>query len=178
MIIDTSYFTGPLVIAQLGQPSVVNTVNQYIADGEADLLPRALGISLYEALIAGIEVGSDEVVEDKWTKLIEGETYTSYNGSKYKFAGLENIIPSFVWFHYTRDLITQQAGIGTVQANAENARVVTPDLSRAWNNMIKQVDILWDYLYTNRETYTDYLSTEVDKRFFGNGTGTINQFGI
>lgn len=180
MIIDTSYFTGPLAIAQLGQPAVVSVVNTYIENGENELLPKVLGISLYEALLEGLNVGSDEEVDEKWTKLLEGETYTSGSGRKCQFAGLESIIPAFVYFNYCRDLTTQQAGIGTVQATAENARVVMPNLSPVWNDMIRKLAGLWDYLYTNRDTYTEYISTELDKRAFGYGTslGTINQFGI
>ena len=182
MIIDSTYFTGPLMIASLGSVGVLNTVNDYIENHEPELLSRAIGESLTEALYQAIEdLGSDEELDPKWQKLLTGEVFTARNGRRTTWKGLAPTlkggpIAAYVWFHYNRDISMQTAAIGTVQTQAENSNVISgmQVQSKAWNSMVYDLLVLWEYLATNLTTYTEYVSSERDTRAFG----TINQFGI
>lgn len=182
MIIDSTYFTGPLAIPQISQPAVADTIDQYVALYEPVVLSKALGESLAQALNEAIDsLGSDEELEDRFKVLIEGTTFTGRNGNKYKLAGLApvnttGIIASFVFFQYVRDCAHQTGGIGTVVAQAENAAVITPGhkLSTVWNGMVKNVNILLEYLLTNISTYPELNIQEIEASYFG----TINFFGI
>jgi hypothetical protein len=46
-LIDTSYFIGPLTVAQLGQQSVQNNLNLFISRAEPQFLEAALGYDLW-----------------------------------------------------------------------------------------------------------------------------------
>ena len=87
MFIDSSYFTGPFVIAQLGQQSVIEDLNDFINRYEPNIMQAALGYDFYQAFLAGIEVGSDEEIEPRWNNLLNGVAFTDIYGIKKFFTG-------------------------------------------------------------------------------------------
>lgn len=180
MIIDRTYFTGPLVIPQIGSVPVQDTVDGYIALYEPELLSKAIGESFYSELLAGLDEVSPE---QKWVDIRDGLMFTNFSNRAVKWVGLtpENKIPggpiaSFVWFHYTRDTAAQNSGVGVVSATSENAVVISPTfkLSQAWNCMVKDINVLWEFLNANTDVYTGWNRAYVCYSFFG----TINAFGI
>ena len=90
MFIDQSYFLGPLTVAQLSEPAVVNDLNNYINRFEPIILEAALGYDFYQAFLNGLNVGSDEVIEQRWMDLINGVAFTDLWGIKKKFIGFAN----------------------------------------------------------------------------------------
>lgn len=186
MIIDRTYFTGPLVIPQLGSIPVQDTVDDYISIYEPELLSKALGESLADALNQAIEdlgSGSDEDLDQRWKDLLNGVSFTNTSDRPAKWVGLAPVdkkpggpVAAFVWFHYTRDTAAQNSGVGVVSATAENAVNVSPTfkLSQAWNTMAKQVQVLWQFLNANTDVYPEWVSSEVCYSSFG----TINWAGI
>jgi hypothetical protein len=184
MIIDRSYFTGPLVIPQLGSIPVQDTVDAYITMYEPELLSKVMGESLANALNQAIEdLGSDEDLDQRWKDILDGVSFTNSSSRPSKWVGLAPVnqipggpIAAFVWFHYTRDTAAQNSGVGVVSATAENAVNVSPTfkLSQAWNSMVKDVRVLWQFLNVNTAVYPEWVSSEVCGSYFG----TINAFGI
>ena len=87
MLIDKSYFIGPLSIAQLGHKNVVDNLNNFINTYEPKILQAVLGYDLYEAFIAGIDVGSDENIDQRWLDLLNGVVFTGFTGIKKKWVG-------------------------------------------------------------------------------------------
>lgn len=71
-LIDSSYFVGPLTIAQLGQPGVVNNLNLFINRCEPQILEAALGYDLWQDFITGL---SQSVIDPKWLALRDGVTF-------------------------------------------------------------------------------------------------------
>lgn len=71
-LIDSSYFKGPLTIPQLGQPAVVDSLNDFIQQQEPLFLQAALGYELWEDFVAGLNA---PVIEQKWLDLRDGVTF-------------------------------------------------------------------------------------------------------
>ncbi len=183
MIIDQSYFVGPLSIAQLSQAAVSATVNDYIDLHGNEFLIKALGQSLADAYLAGIDVGSDEVIEQRWLDLKDGILFTNQSELSRKWVGFDsgypfplNPVAGYVWWYLKRDGAIQMAGIGAVQAQAENAVNMSPGqpLSVAWNQMVKDVWVLHEYVLKNVAVYPEFNSSEVCGKTFKK----INAFGI
>jgi len=87
MFIDQSYFTGPLTIAQLGQQTVIDSLNDFINRFEARIMQAALGYDFYQAFLDGLDQGSDEQIESRWSDLLSGCTFTNVSGIKKYFSG-------------------------------------------------------------------------------------------
>jgi len=279
MLLNKSYFLGQLAIAQLGQKAVDDNLNVFINRFEPEILQAALGYDLYEAFMTGIDVGSDESIDQKWLDLMNGCVYTTSSGIKRKwvgFAGNSNtktlvssvpeplfitagetegfpvganyynntalakwnfalefrgiglLKPATEWnpkttggielvdanhktqageiwiIHYLdkkvsttagssvsntrsplaamiyvelmRDTELQKTASGLVKSQSENSVPGNPahQLSEVWNQAIRDINVLWDFLYMNSSTYTQYESTQVDLCYFK----PINAFGI
>lgn len=87
MLIDTSYFTGPLTIAQLGQKAVEDSLNTFINRFEPTIMEAALGYDFYQAFLAGLDVTSDEFIEQRWLDLLNGVAFVNIDSIKKKFSG-------------------------------------------------------------------------------------------
>ncbi len=111
MLIDQSYFSGPLTIAQLGQNSVVNSLDDFIARYEPQVMEAALGYDFYQTFLAGIGVGSDEVTEQRWLNLLQGCTYLDVNGRKKAWIGFAQGTNTSTVIAVQRDDLTIYAGI-------------------------------------------------------------------
>lgn len=71
-LIDKSYFTGSLSIAQLGQAAVVDSLNIFIQRQEPLFLQAALGYELWEDFVAGL---NEMVIDQKWLDLRDGVAF-------------------------------------------------------------------------------------------------------
>lgn len=84
MLINNTYFYGPLQLAQLTEPSNALLLEKFIAIYEPEILRSVLGYTLYNAFIAGLQ---EVVVLDKWTDLLYGKEYTGKNGRLTRWNG-------------------------------------------------------------------------------------------
>lgn len=87
MLIDQSYFVGPLTIAQLGEKSVRDSLQTFIDRWEPIIMEAALGYDFYHAFLDGLDVTSDEVIEQRWLDLLNGVVYTDLSQIKRKWVG-------------------------------------------------------------------------------------------
>lgn len=87
MLIDETYFIGPLKIAQLGQKAVVDGLKDIINRFEPVILEAALGYDFYQAFLDGLNAGSDEAADQRWLDLLNGTSFKNVQGVKKKFAG-------------------------------------------------------------------------------------------
>lgn len=88
-LINSSYFVGPLTIAQLGQQSVLDNLNLFINRAEPQLLEAALGYDLWQDFITGLQ---QPVIDPKWLALRDGVTFKSVSSWPSWFYG-------FTWFN-------------------------------------------------------------------------------
>lgn len=141
MLIDKSYFVGPLTIAQLGQKSVEDDLNNVINYWEPKIMEAALGYDFYQAFLNGLNVGSDEVPEQRWLDLLNGVAFANTSKIKRKwvgFAGGDNV----------QTIVSAQRPPLTIYAG------ITPGFAQN------------DYKYTN-STLADW---NYDLELFGAGT--------
>src|SRR6516225_11589969 len=71
-LIDTSYFKGPIAIAQLGQQAVKNNLQLFINRYEAKLLQACLGYELYQDFIDGL---NQSLIDQKWLDIRDGAIF-------------------------------------------------------------------------------------------------------
>lgn len=141
MFIDESYFKGALTIAQLGKQDVVNRLTDFINSFEPQVLEAALGYDFYQLFIEGLDVGSDEITEQRWLNLLNGVAFTDVNQVRKKWIGFAGGANTQTTIAIQREPLTIYAG-------------TTPGFPTA------------DYQYTN----TDLAAWEYDLESFGVGT--------
>lgn len=175
MIIDKSYFKGDITIAQTEQVQVEEKLNDYIQQYEPEFLLKVLGRDLSTSFNEGIDVGSGEEMEEKWSNILNGANFTYYNHPM-TYKGIETDIARYVFYHYACDLHLQQTGIGTVKTKGQGSAPATPmfKVLKAWNEMANNVRMLWMLLEANAETYPTFNRSYIDKSFFRHQ----NQFGV
>jgi hypothetical protein len=84
MFIDSTYFYGPLMIAEWEKTEVQTNIQQFIDKYEPELLDLLLGYKLFKAFKAGLQ---ELVVPTKWTNLLYGCEYTTRFGNLDKWEG-------------------------------------------------------------------------------------------
>lgn len=160
MIIDSTYFTGNLTIAQLSQPEVRDDLELLIAREEPKYLKLLLGLGFYNAFIDGIDPISG--AEQRWLDLLNGIEY-EYNSRDYEWIGFENDlkqspIANYIYAQYLKNLVETMTGVGTVKPATENGSLAsaTPKIVRAWNEMVEWQKGLIRYLRENRSIYPEW----------------------
>lgn len=183
-LIDFHYFeTGIIRIGQLEQAAVQETVTDCINNHEPEFMDAALGVGFYEAFLTGLAV--TPTPEQRWTDLKVGKIFVDSLGKQQRWVGFAPsdktkvcATAAYIYWYYVRENMIQTGGIGFVQSQPENGSTVNPlqKQSYAWNEMFKQVYVLWEYLYVNREIYPEFDSQYTDEGFFG--SHLQNTFGI
>lgn len=155
-LIDTSYFIGDINIAQLGQRTVINRVEQYIAKYEPVYLLKLLGYAFSKLFNEGREEAEPA---ERWTNLIEGDEYTNEQGITSKWTGFTNDalispIANYVYYWYTRDNASQTTASGEKSDNIKESVNVGPAMKQvhAWNEMVM----------LNRELYSFLINKKID----------------
>lgn len=151
--VNSSYFVGPLTIAQLTEPSVVSNLNYFIAKHADEVIELLLGKPLFDAYVAGM-TGSLPY-DAKWVTL-DGKLYDSTN----KISPAAN----YVYFFYQRNLATETTGTGEKILKAENAISVSnaPKAKLMWNDMVKQNQKLIEFVKANPNDYPEYADPVLD----------------
>ncbi len=169
-LIDKTYFVGKFSIAQVEQKAVNDKLKDLIATYQPQLLKACLGYELYAAFMEGLDVGSDETVDQRWLDLKNGKVFTTTYGKTEEWIGFTNSnklqfspLVSYVYYQWLCDLNTQVAGINTVQSKAENAVIASPAqrMTEAYNQMVLDVRILWEFLNANESTYPEFNMEDV-----------------
>lgn len=152
MLIDLTYFTGEILVAQRSQLEVQEDLNRLINKYEPKVLTDLFGKTMYAAFKSGIEAAEPEA---RWTNL--------KNGVAGEWMGLANdaklsLIANYVYCKYLRKENTQNVGIGTVETKGENSRKIAPidTYVRAWNEMVGWICELHTYILDHASDYPDY----------------------
>lgn len=182
MLIDKSYFIGPLALPQLGQVSVVANLNNFIAWFEPEVLQYAMGYDLYKAFIDGLNVGSNETIEQRWLDLRDGCVFITQMSIKKEFRGFANattkrsIHAGVIYSAMLKDDAVSLTGVGAASPVSENSVDSNPTLkmTTAWFELWTQVNILWELFRAHPTVYTEYQFQQINYNYFR----PINQFGI
>jgi hypothetical protein len=181
VIIDETYFTGNLTIAQLSQMEVRDDLDLLIEREEPKYLKLLLGLRFYNAFIAGISPISG--AEQRWLNLLNGIEY-EYNNREYQWIGFENDlkqspIANYVYTQYLKNLVETMTGVGTVKPATENGSLAfaSPKIVRAWNEMVEWQTGLIRYLRENRSIYPEWRPYSSNYWFLAsNGTLYTNYY--
>jgi hypothetical protein len=170
VIIDYTYFTGNLTIAQLSQSEVVADLNILIEREEPAYLKKLLGLGFYRAFEAGIDPISG--ADQRWLDILQGVEY-EYNGTDYEWIGLENSqkqspIANYIYTKYLEKEVVQSTGIGQVKPATENGSLasITPKVVRAWNEMVDWEYALIRFLHENAAIYPEWKPYSTNYWFF------------
>lgn len=146
LLIDRTYFDGPILLPVANNEE---SIDQAIDLYHNEYLQKVMGLSLYNAFMAGIVsggsgfssgfssgFGGSGVIDDRWDWIINGHSYT-YSGYPYTWRGIRTAIANYVYWHYREDNTTLTATMGEIGSTVENGVIVSPDnkMVRAWNDM-------------------------------------------
>lgn len=84
MLINSSYFFGDILIAQLSDAAVLDKVNWFIDQYEPEYMEGMLGYAAYKKLKEDLDL---PVLPERWSDLLFGKEYT-IGGASYRWDGL------------------------------------------------------------------------------------------
>lgn len=142
-LIDYTYFSRDLFIAQRSQQEVREVIDLYIESRQPELLIKLLGNDLYQEFITGL--GQDPV-EQKWVEL---KSLLINEDLKI------SMIANYVFVSILEDETTENTGIGVVKTEGENSSKASPvyKIVKSWNRMI---DMICEFDKKIRESDFDY----------------------
>lgn len=85
MVIDETYFYGPLTVANLTEENMLAYIRAQVAKYEPEFLQKLLGYELYRDMQAGL---LEVVIDSKWTDLLYGKEFTNRVGQLEMWRGL------------------------------------------------------------------------------------------
>ena len=146
-IIDLTYFTRELTIAQKSQPEVAEAINSRIVVDEPDLLKELLGVDLYAEFAAGL--AATPPIDQKWVTLRDWLRDATTKVSP---------VANHVFVKYESANVSTITGVGFVAPVAENAERVdaTPNIVKAFNQMVDLCEEVHKKILANIEDYPNY----------------------
>lgn len=144
-LIDDTYFKGLIALAGMSQDYNSTGLDEYIAIYEEKVLKLALGENLYNLLIDNYNTETN----DKWKKLVEGDTYTLQRDGKdfkIKYKGLREMLANFIYYYYKTELISQSTVTGEMIANNQNSIPAKKDtkIIKAYNFGVELYGVMKD----------------------------------
>lgn len=175
MIINTSYFFGDLYIAQITETQVANTVNKYIQKYEPQFLQRVFG---YE-MAKNIDTTYPDILNGKeFNNVYNANRLDKWIGLKVDLGGgkFSSVIANYVYTKYMEDNMSFSTGSGEKIIEQTSSETVSPGVKiiRAWNEMVDQLNVLVQFMMSDRVTYVAYSPSYSDRSFFRK----TNAFGI
>lgn len=159
-ITTISLFVGDINIPNIatGQPDA-NAFALFINKYEPQLLSEVLGYTLAKDLLTAF---NDDETSGIYFDLWNGAEFTDKHGRANKWPGFLTIgwslIANYIFCKWMEETASYNTGNGEKVTNASNATnaLVTTRISNAWNNMVKLLLIMDDYLVQNASDYPDY----------------------
>ena len=159
MALTAAYFTGELYIPNISGSSVTETANLLqlqiaIAKYETYFLRQMLGDDFYDMYAAGVTAETE-----RWLDL-QGELYVENETLGVGFSPVANYV-------YCKFMQSQQSLTlvhGEAKARHENMEMFTPreKIVIAWNEMVRMINDLYNYLDENQSTYPEFDMSDVE----------------
>lgn len=161
-LIDKTFFVGTLEIAQLSEPSVEASLTILINEFEPKYFEGVLGYEMYKKYLAGIlasearmiELRDGKEFEDRWGILRKWKGFSYVEGNK------KSPIANFVYYWYLRHNASITTGSGEKKATDTEVATVVSSIHKqcaAYNEMVRQNEILWEFLYSNQDVYPEFF---------------------
>lgn len=162
-LIDTTYFVGPLTIAQLGQPAVADNLTLFINRAEPQILEAALGYDLWQDFLTGLQ---QPVIDPRWLALLNGVQFTSVSNWPNWYAGF-SMYNWYYWLNSQRSMYFP--GFATQQSFVPNTPL-SPQITLIAGNATGNPTPKWPNPVVGANSYT-YSG-------LANATYTINRRGV
>lgn len=141
------------------------SLQDFIDKKEAEYLKKVLGLSFYNAFMAGLNTSGE--VDEIWVNLRDG---AEYDDGKYSYAGVKELLKPVIYsdwldFNY-RKLSNGGMVVNTGQNNSEAVNPID-EIVFGWNEFVKQVGHMpncWGHSYTNyyNNTLRGFLDANSD----------------
>lgn len=187
-LIDETYLTGKLKIANVGEYTGAETINidNYIDKFARQFLQETLGYVLFKDLDSNITAGAlDAGAPQKWKDLVNGVEYTK-DGETYYWRGLlhtegvfkESILARYVYLNYFENYMKSENGLAILSAKNADAINPTQHLVEVYNDFVEMYQgvcnnqpyvafyngtLFKDYSYNVNSGYVSYLQFLNDK---------------
>jgi hypothetical protein len=162
-LIDSSYFIGPLTVAQLGQPAVANNLQLFINRAEPQFLEAALGYDLWQDFLTGL---AQPVIDPRWLALLNGVQFKSVSNWPNWYMGF-NMYNWYYWLNSQRDMYFP--GFAT-QTSFVNPTPLSPTVTLIAGNVTGNPTANWPNPVVGANSYT-YSG-------LANAVYTINRRGV
>lgn len=150
-LIDKTDFTGLIALVGMGNDWNSDDLDEFITHYQEKLLKQFLGEDLYNAL----DDNYNALTDDKWYKLVNGDTYEKVSGDKsytIKYKGVKGMLAYFIYTYYKNDLATKTTGGGEVVSSYENSQV-----SKVDRKSVRAFNLGVDLLGEIKESEIDYV---------------------
>jgi hypothetical protein len=186
-LINQQFFVRETNIGGVENAATYQVVCQFVAQYEPVMLQKAMGYAFWK-LFSDVIYVVIPPTSGRFYDIVAGAEYVC-NGITKKWNGLKtdtttyksSIIANYVYYYYMKNMVTQTAMIGEVKANAENAAMNTVGYKQVknWNDMVRQVRLLWEFLKNKRDNtgalvYPEFNMSQVDCTHFR----FMNTFGL
>lgn len=133
-------------------------LDAWIADREAELLKKLLGLDLYNAFIEALEDSAP--LAQKWVDLRDGEEY-EYGDVNYEYVGVIKMLRPAIYSLWLEVNYKKPTNAGMiVNRGQENTDVVNPteEITDAWNKFVGYVgchmaNSFYGFMVVNLEDY-------------------------
>ncbi len=174
-------------MAQLGQPDVIDDLNNQIQRWEPIIMEAALGYDFYQAFDTGVNPGSGVSIESRWEDLLNGVSFSNLSQIRKKFYGFAPLtnksaspLAGFIYYEFQKSLFTQVTGSGIKKNDSENSSNASPNikLANAYNDAVRQIKLFWEFMWLDSQKATP-VYPEFDYRQvydFNYGYGYLNEY--
>lgn len=128
-----------------------SSFEDFVNAEEKKILIKLFGKFFYDALIEGLLA---DPIEERWSNLRDGYTYTHFNKTYY-WEGLKSMLIPYIYYRWLKCNTSHTTGVGVVIANTENSTISTPvyKMQEAWNEFVGIVIGTYQYGYGNNSLY-------------------------
>ena len=155
MFITPADFVGKFELS-VGMYSTAN-IQAYIDRYEKQYLVELFGKKMYDQFIADLDIVTGLPQSPEFRFIFEPFVDDSYFDHYYhnQSKGIKDMLLGFVYFEYTKDLISQMTPFGNVSQNSENSTVESTTYTMIYNRYNEAVfsyRAIQQYIYLNSHT--------------------------
>ena len=160
-IIQITDFSGRFFLSENEYNS--NMLQDIINEYTKKMLVDMLGIELYNDFYNDFQTGDGTPTQERWVNFLNGEIYTPSGFSteyKFEYKGIKSFLIPLIYAKLMRDT-SYTSDMGYVDGKTDGANQVTRirqknKADKAWNEGVQERFACYKYVYTNRDTYTDF----------------------
>ena len=171
-LVVVSDFKGRFFLPQSGSTVIALSYTNQITEFQSEFLRELLGYSFYKELdeaVTNSELEENPTsLDDKWTKLINGDDVVINEVTK-RYCGLKELLIQFCYVSIMESNFKSISGSGISTSVSENGETVDPTffILSNFNKLVRQIWVedypIYDYLFLNSSIYPIYEKSKLLK---------------